>query len=425
MKKLFFVMGAMMLLSLSLQAQTTRKEVMRHIVNASTHYNPYFGGKSKLTPAPEGYVPFYISHYGRHGSRYILNEHPYERMIPLFEKAEKAGKLTSLGKKTLKKLRVAAADTKGKSGELSLLGGRQHEGIGRRMYKNFPEVFTAGAFIDARSTTVHRCQVSMEHFCKGLKECDPSLNIQIRSDKADRFFLAPDKDTVEALPTSGKIRERVLATRDSVLQYVHINHKLFTDPSFPEQNGLSERQVINDFYDISQDMYCLPEIKTKFKKVFTKEDLFNLFQKVNLEWVNNCSLVPGMTPHYKSRNNLLRNIVNWADEVIKTNAKGANLRFGHDSYILPLAYIMQLSGCYGIPPYDFGHLYEYYDCSQITPMGANLQIIFYRKSGSDDILVKFLYQEKERTIPIPSDVAPYYHWKDARAFFLKQTGNLN
>jgi hypothetical protein len=25
----------------------------------------------RLTPAPEGKVPFYISHYGRHGSRYV------------------------------------------------------------------------------------------------------------------------------------------------------------------------------------------------------------------------------------------------------------------------------------------------------------------------------------------------------------------
>ncbi len=409
-----------MFLFLSSQAQTTRKAVMRDIVKASTHYNPYFGGKSKLTPAPEGYTPFYISHYGRHGSRYLLNYHAYERMLALFEKAEKEGKLTSLGKKTLKRLRIAAADAKGKDGELSLLGGRQHEAIAARMYKNFPEVFSDGAYIDARSTTVHRCQESMQHFCKALKLCKTDLDLHIRTDKADRFFLAPNTDTVAKLTTSAALREKVKTTCDSLMNCVHVSRKMFTDPTFAEKNDISERQVINDFYDISQNMYCVPELKTKFKKVFTKDELFNVFQKVNLEWTNNCSLVPGMTPHYKSRNNLLRNIVNWADEVIKSNGKGASLRFGHDSYILPLAYIMQLNGCYEIPPYDFGHLYEHYSCSQITPMGANLQIIFYRKPGSDDILVKFLYQEEERTIPITTDMAPYYHWRDARAFFLNK-----
>ena len=420
MKKFFVLIGTALLLALSIQAQTTRKEMMHDIRKASAHYYPYFGGKDKLTPAPEGYTPFYISHYGRHGSRYIVNNHPYERMVPLFEKAEKEGKLTSLGKKTLKQLRIAAKDAEGKGGELSLLGGRQHEALGKRMYKNFPEVFSDGAHIDARSTTVHRCQVSMEHFCKGLKSQKPDLDIHLRTDKADRFFLAPDKDSVEALPTSKDVRDKLSATRDSLRKCIHISQKLFTDPSFIVQNGFDERQIMNDMYDITQDMLCLPELKLKFKKVFTKEELFNMFQVINLDWVNNCSLAPGMTPHYKSRNNLLRNIINWADEAIKQDKKGASLRFGHDSYILPLAFIMQLKGCYDVPADHFERLYEHYTCFSITPMASNLQMIFYRKPGSDDILVKFLYQEKETTIPIPTDMAPYYHWNDAKAFFLKR-----
>jgi hypothetical protein len=32
----------------------------------------------------------------------------------------------------------------------------------------------------------------------------------------------------------------------------------------------------------------------------------------------------------------------------------------------------------------------------------------------NDILVKFLCCEKETAIPVPTDVAPYYHWKDIR-----------
>ena len=30
-----------------------------------------------LTPAPQGKKPFYISHYGRHGSRYLSNRKGY------------------------------------------------------------------------------------------------------------------------------------------------------------------------------------------------------------------------------------------------------------------------------------------------------------------------------------------------------------
>ena len=33
--------------------------------------------KPQLQSAPEGYKPFYISHYGRHGSRWVTNDNRY------------------------------------------------------------------------------------------------------------------------------------------------------------------------------------------------------------------------------------------------------------------------------------------------------------------------------------------------------------
>ena len=51
-------------------------------------------------------------------------------------------------------------------------------------------------------------------------------------------------------------------------------------------------------------------------------------------------------------------------------------------------------------------------------MAANIQIIFYRKDGSDDVLVKFLLNENETTLPeVKTDFAPYYHWRDVNAYY--------
>ena len=49
----------------------------------------------------------------------------------------------------------------------------------------------------------------------------------------------------------------------------------------------------------------------------------------------------------------------------------------------------------------------------------NFQFVYYRKPGSDDILVKILRNENEAKLPIATDVYPYYHWKDVRAYCLK------
>ena len=42
---------------------------------------PYAFTNVQLTKAPSGYTPFYISHYGRHGSRYYWNSFLYKERV--------------------------------------------------------------------------------------------------------------------------------------------------------------------------------------------------------------------------------------------------------------------------------------------------------------------------------------------------------
>ena len=56
---------------------------------------------------------------------------------------------------------------------------------------------------------------------------------------------------------------------------------------------------------------------------------------------------------------------------------------------------------------------------KITPMATNLQFVFYRNKAND-VLVKVLLNEDEATLPIKSDVAPYYHWNDFKEYCLKK-----
>ena len=59
--------------------------------------------------------------------------------------------------------------------------------------------------------------------------------------------------------------------------------------------------------------------------------------------------------------------------------------------------------------------------NKVYPMAGNLQIVFYRKNTSDqNPLIKVLLNEKEATLPLPSDLAPYYRWSDFRDYYLKR-----
>ena len=56
-------------------------------------------------------------------------------------------------------------------------------------------------------------------------------------------------------------------------------------------------------------------------------------------------------------------------------------------------------------------------------MGCNVQLVFYKPEGQSpegaDILVKVLLNEDEATLPVKTDRASYYHWRDVRAYCLQ------
>ena len=105
-------------------------------------YYAYPVTQTHLETAPEGYEPFYISHYGRHGSRWVTNDKRYVWVNQQFEDQKN---LTKLGKDVRKRLEKVWKNAKGNGGKLTPLGGRQHRGIAHRMYQNFPQLFTSEA----------------------------------------------------------------------------------------------------------------------------------------------------------------------------------------------------------------------------------------------------------------------------------------
>ena len=96
------------------------------------------------TPAPDGYTPFHMEHYGRHGSRWLIGENDYKAPVRCLEAAERNGKLTPLGERTLAVLRDVEKASHKRLGELSDKGAVQHRAIGRRMAQNYPEILRRG-----------------------------------------------------------------------------------------------------------------------------------------------------------------------------------------------------------------------------------------------------------------------------------------
>lgn len=120
-------------LMIPVQAQTSRSELLSHIELASGNYCDYPNPTGHVTPAPAGYEPFYVSHYGRHGSRYMTDDDAYKYVLGKMDTAQVRGWLTEKGKEVYERLKVAAADAYHRDGDLTRLGGRQHRAIAHRL----------------------------------------------------------------------------------------------------------------------------------------------------------------------------------------------------------------------------------------------------------------------------------------------------
>ena len=119
MKKLIIAIATCMIFGMA-DAQDRRQ------MGGIYHAYPYASKADNLVDAtPEGYTPFYLSHYGRHGSRWMTNDERYEWLYSYFADRKN---LTPLGRKVEKAMRKVLDNARGNGGRLSRLGAIQHEG---------------------------------------------------------------------------------------------------------------------------------------------------------------------------------------------------------------------------------------------------------------------------------------------------------
>jgi hypothetical protein len=123
---------------------------------------------------------------------------------------------------------------------------------------------------------------------------------------------------------------------------------------------------------------------------------------------------------------LIEDIIANADLAIEgKGGVAANLRFGHDYYLLSLLgginFNESRSDLDITNIEKFGEMWRGY---RVITMASNLQMVFYRNAKGGDVLVRFLHNENDVTLPIKSDLAPFYKWDDVKAYLLARLAYL-
>ena len=377
---------------------------------------PYEYTNLRLTKAPSGYKPFYISHYGRHGSRYYWNAMLYQELANLLTKAHERGQLTKEGEAFFEKFMAVKDELSTGVSELSELGWEQHQRIARTMYNNFPEVFKKGGNVLAIASLSGRCVLSMSSFCQELVQCNPKIEIREQSSRFTLDGVVPSDrqnpvkhNFPKATPRWEQNKDKF--TFDDSLRDKVVKRTFTSTDSLPGNLHHIGSNLINLYTS-------LPSIghEGMMEGLVFDSELAAQWEQTNLgsySWV--------FGPQYEMIP-ILEDIIKKASSVIDGSSDHiADLRFGHDTCLGPLTVLMGINGADKDPedPFDVKNCYQNWQ----TGKASNVQLVFYRDKHGD-VLVKCLLNGREASLPVPTTQYPYYRWTDFRDFY-KARCNIN
>ena len=400
---------------------TARQEIEKNLWLAGSNYLDYDRQLPSFsyTRPPKGYVPFYMSHYGRHGSRWLIGRNDYMRVITPLRKARRDGKLTREGEETLRRLELFNKTTYKRLGDLTTVGERQHHGIGRRLAEHFPEIFKAkNVPIDARSTTVNRCILSMIAECEELMAANPTARIHNDVSDALQYYLNQDRE--------GQVKENAgkgdRAHHEFSRRHTHPERlvgTLFNDPQWAA-DSIDQHRLMHQLFEVAINMQSHDDAPDLIH-LFNTDEIYDMWRIQNAGWYQNYAASPltGGVMQF-SQANLLDNIIQTADTCVALRKTQATLRFGHEVCVMPLACLLELDSC-GASISDLEQLDQHWRNYRIFPMACNIQLIFYRpQKGDGDILVKALLNEREVSLPVSTTQYPYYRWTDLRNYYTQK-----
>ena len=187
--------------------------------------------------------------------------------------------------------------------------------------------------------------------------------------------------------------------------------RYFTDLGWVESN-FGKTNLELELYFLMISTACT-DVPVSFEGLFSPEELCGLWEWRNYFYYQKWGPGEnGTNPSFLIASVLLNDIMDKADEDLASGKYGARLRFGHDT---PIAMILCLMGIdrWSTPAAHPSEIKYFYDFTNV-PMGANLQWIFYQ-NRSGETLVRMMLNEKDLTLPLPGDLAPYYRWSDFTA----------
>lgn len=448
MKKLIFTL----ILSISgLSCLAQPEVVLGDPFKSSGLDNIYDFDAQICTAAPKGYEAFYISHYGRHGSRYPYTATVATALLDMLHEAGEKENLSEYGNGLMARLELFMEKAGNHIGELTDLGRQQQYRLAGEMAERYPQAFRKGAVVTAQASSSSRSILSMASFCTALARKYPSIRI----DQFQGFA-----ETQATAPNMGRNPLRIKGPglgnpyRESPAEFMQrrfpeftetVLGKMFRDP----YAALGDRDVqylMDHIYMLIGGMNSLPDgVRMDFSDIATPETLARMWELDNYQrfceyivyTASCCSVFKDIIERADARLALLDSAAGKHEgraegraEGAVGRAEGADLRFGHDHVLMSLLMIADIDSFGELPenPDELGLVFQTFR----SPMAANLHFVFYRpKNGRGPILTGLSLNGQparlsalDKELGISPDESAFYRWDNVKAWFEKRFSQL-
>lgn len=365
--------------------------------------------------APDTLMPVYISHVGRHGSRYPASSANCIKLRDALNNASETGTITELGRDLLSLTENIIAVSTNRWGALDSLGQAEQRAIASRMFSTYPEIFRDGA-INAISSYSPRSMMSMFSFVHQLDRMDNKLTFTTSTGRINSKLMRPfdvDKDYLEF--RDQKLWQPAYTEYfEAACPITAINRVLGKDYPYGDTDNARDLAITEYYVLAGLEAMQMP---SQMKKYFTVEEANALWSCFNLrQYLQRTATTVSSVPA-DIASELVMDIITRADGAFDgSNPFVADLRFGHAETVMPLVSLLRLPGCYYMTNY-FDTVAQHWKDFNVVPMAANVQFIFFKAKRSGRYYVRVDLNEKPVTL-IPNDERLYLPWTEARNYLM-------
>lgn len=382
---------------------------------AAMNYRPYPVGPEAMTDTlkvPEGYRLFSLQHYGRHGSRLHTDHSGHDKIAALLSGNER----TAMGDSLLADIMARREAMEHRQGDLTPLGAAQHRGIAHRMVVRAPQLFRKETRLNAVSSYIVRCVLSMANATGQIRNDVPGIEVRLDASKADVGKLRNERGDAE--PVIGGPYAMVLRdyrnANSSGTEWI----SRLLKPGYEPLAMQSADSLADCLHDIMANATS-EGLLMRERKLFTPAEIEAIHRRLNAEWL----MYAGNYRPYSGKRmafaaELLRDIIKKTDVAAADTLPHVDLRFGHESMLMPLLALMNINGYgkgYNSPEEAEGE----WDAGFAIPMAANLQLYFARPIvGESPILVKAFLNEEPAELPGSSVTDGWTEWLSLKQYYL-------